>query len=105
MTDHKIITEIAKETKISINQIEKILTLQNKVLLEILNRGINIDLGSIQFNVIKDARGVLRKQRIGDQKAIIDCIRNDKKIHLERKQTINKINKLNNEAKSERIVP
>jgi len=90
----KIIKQIAKDEDITYEQAEQVISLSWKVIEEVLKRGMNIDLGQIKLLVSKETYGVLRKQRIGDQYEIIQCIRFQEKIHTKRKQTIYKINNL-----------
>lgn len=71
-------------------QVEEIITTFYYVQEQVIKRGMNMELGGIRF---KNARSILSKQRIGDQKAVIESVRFSKPIHLQRHQTYLKHNK------------
>jgi nucleoid DNA-binding protein len=95
-TEQEITKQIAKDNDIDIKEVEEIVSLSIYVIENVLKRGMNIDLGAINFQIIKEARGVLRKQRLGDQKEIVKCIRFAEKISTKRQQTYLKVNNLKN---------
>ena len=92
----KAIKQIAKDENITYEEAEQVVSLSLYVLENVFRRGMNIDLGLIKFEVSKEMRGILKKQRIGDQYEIKQCIRFQEKINTKRQQTFYKVQNLKN---------
>ena len=67
------------------------------VMQQLLKRGMRVDLVVMSFRDNQGDNPHLRKQRIGDQKDLINCLRDGVKVHLVRQQTYLKKKKLDKE--------
>jgi hypothetical protein len=92
--DKEIFSNIAKDLGIKDKDVEDIVVLFFYCLKESMKRGCNFDLLLLRGDIYYHAAKMLRKQRMGDQKKVIKCIRYGDAISKERMQTILLINKL-----------
>jgi nucleoid DNA-binding protein len=99
---HKeIIKQIAQEQDISEKETTEIVILFFYCLNECMKRGVNVSLNEILLKVSNQYRGILRNQRLGDQKAVVGCIKWNRKVNEQRLQTITLINKYKKQNKNE----
>jgi hypothetical protein len=93
VVENKIIKSIASETFV---HSEKQKTLYDAFFIaldEVLKRGCNVDLSVLKFTAPTHTKE-LRNARLGDQKAVVKCLRKNEPVHLVRNQTKQKYKKV-----------
>lgn len=92
--DNELFSNIAKDLQVKESEVEDVVVLFFYCLKESMKRGMNFNLPNIKGVVPYYAASRTRKQRIGDQKKVIKCIRYGLPISKERMQTLTLINKI-----------
>jgi hypothetical protein len=100
--DKEIFSNIAKDFDVKENEIEDVVVCFFHCLKESMKRGMNFTLPKMEGKIPPYIAKELRKQRIGDQKEVIKCVRFGEPINEQRMQTILLVNKIKKQNEQNR---